>query len=140
LPADVVESFGSPHVIGISHAATLAPLLRVPKSRERVMTAAAELAAEQSARRMRGEPHVPAATVVRQLTASPVLPSARTSRREAVVRAEDGVILARGTRGRGGALSISIPMPGKHNRPQVLAAVAEILNQIAGREEAGLDR
>lgn len=140
LPPQVVASFGSPHIIGISHAAALAPLLRVPKTQERVMAAAADLAAEQSARAKRGELHLPAMTVVRRLTAPAALKSARQSRRETVVRAEDGVILARGALMRGGSLSISIPMPRKRNRPQVLAAVAEIFDQIAGREEADPDR
>jgi ParB family chromosome partitioning protein len=47
LPPDIVEAFASPHTIGISHAAILAPLLRADDQRDRIVAEAKRLAAEQ---------------------------------------------------------------------------------------------
>ncbi len=47
LPAEVVACFQSPHVIGISHAARLAPLLDSPRGRTKLLAEAGALAAEK---------------------------------------------------------------------------------------------
>ena len=47
LPTDIVAAFASPHAIGISHAAILAPLLRADDQRDRIVAEAKRLAAEQ---------------------------------------------------------------------------------------------
>ena len=47
LPDWVVAAFGSAHVIGISHAAKLAPLLRAPLTRKQIQANAEALGAEQ---------------------------------------------------------------------------------------------
>jgi ParB family chromosome partitioning protein len=51
LPIEILACFTNPHVIGISHAAIIAPLLNQPVSRARVMNEAAALASEQQMRR-----------------------------------------------------------------------------------------
>lgn len=135
MPAEVLAAYGTPRVIGISHAGRLGPLLRSPRTREGLLEEAEVLAAEQALRAGHGEAAIPPSAVTTRLAAAAVQPARRATRREAVVRGEDGVILARGSRARGGPLSISIPTPGTRNRPEVLAAVAEILEQIAGPAE-----
>ena len=67
LPTEVLACFASPHVIGISHAAALAPLLNQPTSRVRVLEEAAVLASEQRARREAGSLLLAPAGVVARL-------------------------------------------------------------------------
>ncbi len=132
LPEVVLHAFTSPRAIGISHAGRIGPLLRTQRSRELVLEEAQILAADQALRRQHAQAPVPAATVVTRLAAAGRRPERRGLRREAVVRGPDGMIVARGARARGGPLVISIPTPGTRDRPEVLAAVAEILDRIAG--------
>jgi ParB family chromosome partitioning protein len=134
LPAQVLAAFGSPHVIGISHAALLAPLLRVPEQSERILTEAAALQAEQITLVEHHQPQIPPATVARRLVsaANAKMPRIAPSGREHVVRMPDGAIVARGQKGgRGGAVTISVPAPGKYDRAALLAAVEEILDRVA---------
>jgi ParB family transcriptional regulator, chromosome partitioning protein len=125
LPQEVVASFGSPHVIGISHAAVLAPLLRAPKTRERVMEAAVQLTQETAA--------LAPAAVVRRLVQAAEGKGGRPAVKEVAVRDADGGILAKGQRTQGGSAAITIPNVGSRNRAEVLRAVAELLEQIAGK-------
>ena len=67
LPSEVLSCFSSPHVIGISHAAALAPLLNQPVSRARVLEEAAALSAEQQTRREAGSVLLTPAAVVARL-------------------------------------------------------------------------
>jgi len=136
LPAEVVAAFGSPHGIGIRHAAVLAPLLRVPVKRQRILDAAEALAHEQQARAGEGVAFETPATVLRRLTQAAEAAAARSTRtREITIRDDAGVILARGQRAKGGPLAITIPTPGARDRAALLAAVAEILDQITGKTE-----
>jgi ParB family chromosome partitioning protein len=134
LPADVVAAFGSPHVIGISHGAALAPVLRAADESDRLLAEARRLATEQVDLAARGTPAIPPATVVQRLLAAGKRLAQRrqASRvREHVVRTPDGTILARGLQaGRGGGLTISVPGPAKHERAVLLAALEEILDRI----------
>jgi ParB family chromosome partitioning protein len=68
LPAEILACFVSPHVIGISHAAALAPLLNQPISRVRVLEEAAVLTSEQHARREAGTVLLVPAAVVSRLS------------------------------------------------------------------------
>lgn len=67
LPVEILACFAAPHVIGISHAATIAPLLNQSISRGRVMNEAAAIAAEQQERRAAGTALLPPAAVVSRL-------------------------------------------------------------------------
>lgn len=137
LPPEVVAAFGSPHVIGISHGAVLAPLLRVPPVAARLVAAASLLAQEQAERAGRSEPPLPPAAVLRRLTsATRVQPPPAIRMREHVVRAADGGVLARGQRAaRGSALAITIPAPGSYDPAELLSAVREILDRMSGHAE-----
>ena len=133
LPAELLQAFGTPHAIGISHAAVLAPLLRVPVKRDRVLTEAGALAAEQQSLVEKKAAFLKPAIVVKRLAAAAEARAPRrTKPKEHVVRAADGTIVARGqAAGRGGGVAISIPAPGAHNRKAVLDAVGQILERIA---------
>jgi len=130
LPSDVIDAFGSPHHIGISHAATLAPLLRAPTQRRSVIEEAVRLRAEQVERAANNIPFLPAAAVIRRL-----VPDTKRTRHSPTldykVRDANGTILAHGQKAstRGG-VTITIPAPGKFTRADLLSAVADILTKI----------
>jgi ParB family transcriptional regulator, chromosome partitioning protein len=133
LPAELLQAFGTSHAIGISHAAILAPLLRVPVKRERVLAEAGMLAAEQQSLAEQKTAFLKPAIVVKRLVAASEAAGPRRMKpKEHIVRAVDGAIVARGQYGgRGGGVAISIPAPGAHNRKALLDAVGQILEQIA---------
>jgi ParB family transcriptional regulator, chromosome partitioning protein len=134
LPVDVVAAFGSPHVIGISHGAALAPLLRDPARSERLLAEARTLRAEQADLLAHGVAAILPAAVVQRLVAATREPSrARSAGRiaEHVVRASDGAMVAKGQRAsRGGGVTITIPAPLKQDRTALLSALAEILDRL----------
>ncbi len=133
LPGELVAAFGSPHVLGISHGAALAPLLRLPAKRDRLLAAAADVAAEQVRLAASGAPMLKPGIVLRRVLAAAEPPRLKPSRanREHVVRDSDGAVIARGQRPpRGAGLAITVPLPSRHARPELLAAFAEILDQM----------
>jgi ParB family chromosome partitioning protein len=146
LPADVVAAFGSPHSIGISHAATLAPLLRAEDRMARIIAEAVRLKAEQADHARRGDVAILPAAVMQRLVVSAresVAPRQGGTPKEHVVRSPEGGIIARGQRAvRGGGMTISIPSPTKHVRSTLLAAIEEILDQAGknGRDTRRSDR
>ena len=133
LPPEIVAAFGSPHAIGISHGAALAPLLRVPEQRNRLVAEAKSLGAEQTSLVAQGLAAPTPASVLQRLLAA-ARPSARaragSGPQEHVVRSAGGMIVARGQRaGRGDGLTISVPAPAKHDRAALIAALGEILDR-----------
>src|SRR5271166_1723550 len=111
LPTDIVAAFASPHAIGISHAAILAPLLRADNQRDRIVAEAKRLAAEQGELVARGAPPLSPAGIIQRLTnagrAQTVTRRAGVLR-EHVVRSSEGNIVARGqSESRGGRVTIS---------------------------------
>ena len=133
LPAEVIAAFGSAHVIGISHSATLAPLLRAPGQRERLLAAAEALGREQANLAGQNGAYLPPAAVLSRLVASAKSQAAPRARgAEHVVRAADGAILMRAERGeRGGGLTIRVPSPARHDRDILVAALQEVLERLA---------
>ncbi len=134
-PAIVIEAFGSLHAVKISHAATLAPLLRHPLSQQAVLAEAQALAAEQGERAETRQAALPAATVVKRLQqatrrkeAARVVPRAV----ECTVRsAVSGAVLARGTRPqRGSNLVISVPRGATGDRAELMQAIEEVLDRL----------
>lgn len=135
LPEDVVAAFGSPHVIGISHAAVLAPMLRVGHQSERVLAEARRIAAEQAALSSRGAALLAPAVVVQRLTGAAgarTAPRQPGGRHEHVVRSSQGAVVARGQLAeREGGVTIKVPAPVKHARAAVISALTETLDQLA---------
>src|SRR5215469_1935673 len=146
LPAEIVAAFSTPQVIGISHAASLAPLLRADDQRGRIIAEAGRLAEERTALIARGELPPSPAGVLQRLTAAACAQIARrrpVGGREHIVRSSDGAIVARGqSAGRGGGVMITFPAPAKHARPALASAVEEILDHMAqtGRSARRTDR
>ena len=127
LPPEVLASFGSPHVIRITHAAALAPLLRAPFTRDRVIAAAADLAGRQSAA------PAPAAAVVRSLIQAAEQKPARRMPKEIVIRGQGGTILARGQGGRAGGVSLTLPAAASRERAEIMAAIGALLDQVLAK-------
>ncbi len=130
LPDVVLASFGSPHVIRISHAAILAPLLNSPITQARVLAAAAALAQRQAALAQSGAPILAPATVLRDLRAAAAAKPPKRAMKEVVLRGEGGMILAKGQGGRGGAVSIILPSAATRSRADLADAVSALLDQL----------
>lgn len=129
LPPAVVAAFGSPHAIGISHAARLAPLLRKPGVQGRVVEAASLVEVEQAARVAKGQQPLAAAEVTRRLIAVPAQP--RRTLMKAEARDGNGRVIARAERGRGGAVTIVVPKPDGVNGSDLLAAIMQVLERLS---------
>jgi ParB family transcriptional regulator, chromosome partitioning protein len=134
LPPDVISAFSSPHLLGISHAGAIAPLLRVADQRQGVLAVARAVSVEQSDLSMRGAPLMSPAAVVRRLVEAARMPPPKSRRavsNEVIMRNPEGAILIRGSRsGRAGGLAISVPNPSKHNRSALLNAFSELLDRL----------
>ena len=141
LPTEVLAAFASPHAVGISHAAVLAPLLRAEDRKGRIIAEAQRLMAQQFERVGRGESPIPPAAVTQRLAGAAgasAVGRKTANPREHVVRSSEGAVVARGRRAeRGGAVMISLPTPAKHTRSALLAAIDEILNQMGQASREG---
>jgi len=129
LPAAIVGCFESPHVIGISHAAQLAPLLNAPKSRDAMLTAASAIAVEQGRGGAEGKPLSPA-IVVRQLIAAAQERAPKRVVRPVVIRNEKGGVILKGERTARGGVTIAIPSLANCDRAEILRAVEALLQQV----------
>jgi ParB family chromosome partitioning protein len=133
-PAAIIEAFGTLPAIRISHAATLAPLLRHPLSQQAVIAEAEALAAEQRDRAEAKQDLMAAAVVVKRLRqatrrkdAARVVPRAV----DYTIRSAGGALLARGTRPqRGGNLVISVPLRATADRAELTRAIDEVLDRL----------
>lgn len=129
LPTEVLGAFGSPHLVGISHAAQLAPALKHPVRGNRVLDAAAVLAAEQAQRRQEGKLALSPAAVTRRLLEAGA--SSRPAPREVVIRGPGEGVLLKGQRERSGNLAITVPASAIASRDALLTAFADLLTQLA---------
>jgi ParB family chromosome partitioning protein len=106
LPEEIVTALGAPHVLGISHGAALAPLLPSGEQRDRILTEARALGAQQRELAGMGASMIVAAAVLRRLTDAahkPVQSRHAGRAREFVIRDAGGTIVARAQRtARGG--------------------------------------
>jgi ParB family transcriptional regulator, chromosome partitioning protein len=128
LPTEVLGAFGVPYLVGISHAAQLAPVLKHPVRGRRVLDAAAALTAEQAGRRQAGQPALGPGAVTRRLLEAGA--GSRPAAREIVIRGADERVLLRGQRGRGGILAITVPAPAASPPDALVGAFAELLSQL----------
>lgn len=130
LPAEILACFSSPHVIGISHAAVIAPLLNRPPARQRLLDAAAVIAREQQANRTAGTaPLAPAAVVARLNHATEGRP--KPARSEEQIRAASGEVILRARREGRGAVVFTVPAALTADRDAVCAAVDNYLKKLA---------
>lgn len=133
LPAEVIASFGAARIIGISHAGKLAPVLRVPVTRDRVLAAAEGIAKEQSALAAGGQPYLPPATVTARLLATAAARAKPAPKGQFLVQAQDGTTLARAVKVRGGGLAITVPALKRDNRDAIVAAITDLVEQALGK-------
>jgi ParB family chromosome partitioning protein len=133
LPEPVIAAFEPRQAIGISHGAQLAPLLRDARARESIVTEAVAVAAEQGIRKGEGkDPIAPAAVVQRLIrTARSNRERRATQVTEHTVRADDGVVVARGNRMGRSSVTITVPHAARFDQAALLAACQEILGRLA---------
>ena len=129
LPPPVMGAYGTPHALGISHAARLAPLLRTPVAQRQMLQTAEAIAAEQRAKVDEGKPYISPAEVTRRLIDLPRAPRRAPQRAEA--KDAQGRVIARAERGRGGAVTITIPKPDGLDGSELLAGVMKLLETLS---------
>jgi ParB family transcriptional regulator, chromosome partitioning protein len=130
LPREVLACFESPHVIGITHAAAIAPRLSHPRDREKLLKEASALSGEQSSRLSQGlTPLTPSQVVARLLRVNTKKdPTHKPSRIESVLDDSGKVIFKASIEGRGG-ISLLIPKT-RASEPKI---VSEAINQYLER-------
>ena len=133
LPAEVLDCFESRSVIGISHAAALAPALSHPSQRRLVLAEAKGLREEQQIRIRAGQrPLAPAQVVARLVAARTVKAPPAAGPQE--MRDGDGRLLLKMSREARGGVSFVVPNASTQKVPDVLAAVEKCLSDLkAGR-------
>ena len=127
LPPEIIACFEAPHVIGISHAAAIAPSLNRPRERAAILTRAATLSGEQRSCAERGASVLaPAQVVARLLDArSKATPVGKSRPKE--IRDLDGkLVLKVQEEGRGG-LTFNIPTARIRDRRAVVDALDRYL-------------
>jgi ParB family chromosome partitioning protein len=129
LPGEVLAAYCSPHLVGISHAAQLAPALKHPVRGSRVLDAAAAMVAEQAQREASGMPILSPAFVTRRLLDAEA--SSQPTPREIVIRGADEGILLKGLRARGGSLAITVPASSMASPDALVAAFADLVAQLS---------
>jgi ParB family transcriptional regulator, chromosome partitioning protein len=129
LPAEILACFSSPHVIGISHAAVMAPLLNRPPVRQRLLDVAAVIAREQQANRAAGTAPLPPAAVVARLNqATESRP--KPTRSEEQIRAASGEVILKARREGRGVVVFTVPAALTADRDAVCAAVDNYLKKL----------
>jgi ParB family chromosome partitioning protein len=128
LPPEVIACFASPHGIGITHAASLAPLLHNMHLRPKILAAAELLKGEQAERAKGGQPPIPPSQVVSKLCLAAAKAKKAAVGDESVLDQTGQLLLKIRQEGRGG-VQFSVP----RNRladPKAVAEAIEIwLNQ-----------
>ena len=128
LPGFVIEAFGSTTVIGISHAAKLAPLLKAPFTRKQVEEAAVVVAAEQALRRSSNRAPLSASQVTTKLMTKPSAPADTVTR--AAVMDDRKRVLVSGERAASGMITIRMTPLAQRQKKIALDAVEELLNRL----------
>ena len=141
LPAEILAAFGSPHKIGIRAASELAPLLKRPEARERVLAAASTLTAEQLAASAEGADALESSVVLRRLLAAgkgvamPNQGGAKYAFKE--IAAKSGRILLNTQRVRGGGVRILVHPKTGASRAELLEAVSQVFEAFPEQEVLG---
>jgi ParB family chromosome partitioning protein len=131
LPEEILACFPSKHMIGISHAAALAPLVNQPVCRGRVLNEAEAIAIDQQARRERRTALLPAAAVVRRLTTVGRNKPNQVPAEELFKDAAGKIIVKAKREGRAGVV-ITLPSGLTADRKAVLGAIDSYLQKIIG--------
>jgi ParB family chromosome partitioning protein len=129
LPEEVVACFQSPHVIGISHAARLAPVLGNPRSRKRVLAEAAALIDETGAV---GNRPPPAKVVARLVGAAIESDPPDQKGRDVVLRDGEGRVLVRVRKEGRGDVGFVVPGTRLQHVEQLVEAIGRYLKDRRG--------
>lgn len=132
LPPEVIGAFGTPHAIGISHAAALAPKLRNPSVRDSLLEAARAIAAEQAALKDEGKRLLPPSAVVARLQQKQLRKAGSVSGREAVLKDDSGEVTARASRRTDGSISVHLSKASATSRITMLSAFKNLIDQLNG--------
>ncbi len=139
LPREIVDSFGSPHLISIRNSADITPMLRLDHQRAAVIKESGLITEEQAVRAAKGEEYLPPVTVVGRLlragrNAMHAKPAKAAPRKHDVRRA-DGVLLLQGVRApRGSRLEVTVPSAEKFSRDELVAAFAALIDELTARK------
>jgi len=128
LPEEIFTAFGRPDRLTIARARTLFLHLKDEEKNQRIIQTAREIAALQKHSILNHGAWLPPETVLRRLLQ-------RESPDTHSVTAQDGRKLAAGLRRRNGAIQITVTAPLPADRARVLAATAEILDNLCGTEK-----
>ena len=140
LPGEVLACFASPHVIGITHAASLAPRLTHPREREQLLQTAALVGAEQTARRDTGAPPLtPSQVVARLIAAKPDSRVPKALPPEKIVD-EAGRLILTARWDSKSSLLVSIPKARLQEAAVVSLALDRYLNTLAHADDKGTVR
>ena len=129
LPRDIIDCFSSPHVIGITHAAALAPLLRHPKDRASLVARAVNLTTERRSRAEAGPEILTPAQVVARLTRVDAVGRSRRGSRHHELLDEQGSVVCIAEEASGGDLVIKIPRRHREHYVAVGKALSRYLMQ-----------
>jgi ParB family transcriptional regulator, chromosome partitioning protein len=139
LPPEILACFASPHVIGISHAAVIAPLLNHANSRLRVNQEAAVIADEQRKRADNGEVLFPPAIVVSRLKET-ARETAKRPAREEQLKDDAGKVLLKVRREGRGSVSFTVPAAVTADHKAVSAAIERYLRSMSRTDDKGTAR
>jgi ParB family chromosome partitioning protein len=129
LPEEIIACFESPHIIGISHAAMLAPLLNKPPSRSRLLAEARSLCVEQVNAREAGRVLLGPSTVVARLKQAG-MDKRRAAPREEEFRDQAGKVFLRAKQEGRGALVFTVPRALSVDRSVIVDAIGKFLESL----------
>jgi ParB family chromosome partitioning protein len=130
LPPEILACFATPRVIGISHAAVIAPLLNQPISRTRVLAEASAVAADQEARRNSGMGLLTPPAVVSRLREAGNTKS-KPARVEEQFRHPDGKVFLKAKREGRSAVTFTVPGALTVDRKAVADAIDMYLKKLS---------
>lgn len=133
LPPEVIGAFGSRHIIGISHAAALAPKLRDSATRDSILEEACALGAEQASLRAEGKSYIPPSAVVTRLERLQQRKPGSVARQEATLIDEGGKVSAKATQKPNGSLTIEFGPTMTVSRTAMVAGLKKLLDQMADK-------
>jgi ParB family transcriptional regulator, chromosome partitioning protein len=131
LPSTILQAFGSPHRIGLKAASLIAPLLKRPETKERVLAQGELIAVEQQAAQEAGKDFAEPAVVTKRLVAAAAAQRAPTKATSSKFALEDvftknGKLLLKTEKVRGGGVRIIVQPKTGANRADLLEAITKV--------------
>ncbi len=125
LPTSILEAFGDPMRVTLTHVSLLTAYLKNPEQREGLLEAAARLGGDQARRLMAGREYIRPPTILHRLSLAADPAPSHT------VTDEAGIIIASGRRTPKGAAILNFPSRERpRNQVAEAAAASEILDNL----------